>query len=73
MVYDRTVEGLIGSMRRLIDEEGLARSLAVRPLPQPGDTWEAYRTDPEPRHPAPRPGLATEASKPWRSRRRSHR
>ncbi len=62
LVYDRTVEGLAAAMRRLIDEAALAPTLASRPLPQPGDTWEAYRTDPEPRHPRSQAGLATEAS-----------
>ena len=63
LVYDGTVEGLAASMRRLAEEEGLARSLSRKPVPQPGDTWEAYRSDPEPRHPRAQAGLATEASK----------
>jgi GT2 family glycosyltransferase len=62
LVYDRTVEGLASSMRRLIDEDALAHTLALRPLPQPGDPWEAYRTDPGPRHSRSQAGLATEAS-----------
>jgi GT2 family glycosyltransferase/glycosyltransferase involved in cell wall biosynthesis len=62
LVYDGTVQGLAASMLRLIQEEGLARSLAGRPLPQPGDTWDAYRTDPAPRHPRSQAGLATAAS-----------
>ena len=71
VVYDRTVEGLASSLRRLIDDDALASSLASRPLPQPGDTWEAYRTDPEPRHPrALRPGWPPKRPKPSRSRRR---
>ena len=63
LVYDGTVEGLALAMRRLVEEEGLAQSLSARPLPEPGDTWEAYRSDPEPRHPRAQAGLATEASK----------
>ncbi|MGH8872201.1 MAG: glycosyltransferase [Acidimicrobiia bacterium] len=63
LVYDRTVDGLASAMRRLLDGQGLARTLASRPLPQPGDTWEAYRTDPKPRHPRSQAGLATKASK----------
>ena len=63
LVYDRTVEGLASSLRRLVVEGGLARSLSSKPLPQPGDTWEPYRSDPEPRHPRAQAGLATEASK----------
>ncbi len=62
LVYDRTVEGLAASMRRLVEEEGLALSLSRKPPPQPGDTWQAYLTDPEPRHPRAQAGLATEAS-----------
>jgi glycosyltransferase involved in cell wall biosynthesis/GT2 family glycosyltransferase len=63
LVYDRTVEGLAGAMGRLAEDEGLAARLAKRPVPQPGDTWAAYRSDPEPRHPRAQAGLATEASK----------
>ncbi len=63
LVYDRTVEDLAIAMRRLIVEEDLARSLANRPPPQPGDTWAAYRSDPAPRHPRAQAGLATEAAK----------
>lgn len=63
LVYDGTVSGLAGSMRRLIGEEGLADELAARPIPDPGDTWEAYRSDPKPRHPRAQAGLATEVSK----------
>ncbi|MEX1125467.1 MAG: glycosyltransferase family 4 protein, partial [Acidimicrobiia bacterium] len=63
LVYDRTVEGLASSLRRLVVEEGLARLLSGKPLPQPGDTWEPYRSDPQPRHPRAQAGIATEASK----------
>jgi glycosyltransferase involved in cell wall biosynthesis len=63
LVYDRTVEGLTEAMARLMEEDGLARTLATRPIPQPGDTWEAYRSDPEPRHPRSQAGLGTVASK----------
>ncbi len=63
LVYDGTVEGMAASMRRLIVEEGLAPRLSNQPLPQPGDTWEPYRSDPQPRHPRAQAGIATEASK----------
>jgi GT2 family glycosyltransferase len=56
------VDGLAAALRRLIAEDGLARSLSARPVPDPGDTWEAYRDDPEPRHPRAQAGLATEAA-----------
>jgi GT2 family glycosyltransferase len=62
LVYDGTVNDLARSMRRLVEEEGLAATLSDRPVPDPGDTWEAYRSDPEPRHPRSQAGLATEAS-----------
>ena len=62
LVYDRTVEGLAASLRRLVEEEGLARSLSRKPRPQPGDTWQVYLNDPEARHPRAQAGLATEAS-----------
>jgi GT2 family glycosyltransferase/glycosyltransferase involved in cell wall biosynthesis len=63
LVYDRTVPGLAAALLRLATEEGLAGRLGTQPLPDPGDTWDAYRTDPEPRHPRSQAGLATEASK----------
>jgi len=62
LVYDGTVDGLAAALRRLIEEDGLARSLSSRPVPDPGDTWGAYRDDPEPRHPRAQAGLATEAA-----------
>jgi glycosyltransferase involved in cell wall biosynthesis/GT2 family glycosyltransferase len=62
LVYDRTLDGLARALRRLATEEGLASDLGARPIPQPGDTWAAYRTHPDPRHPRAQAGLATEAS-----------
>jgi GT2 family glycosyltransferase len=62
LVYDGTVEGLATAVRRLATESTLASDLGARPVPQPGDTWAAYRSDPEPRHPRSQAGLATEAS-----------
>jgi GT2 family glycosyltransferase/glycosyltransferase involved in cell wall biosynthesis len=63
LVYDGTVDDLARSIRRLIEEEGLAASLAKRPPPHPGDTWAVYGAYPAPRHPRSQAGLATEASK----------
>jgi GT2 family glycosyltransferase len=63
LVYDRSVAGLASAIRRLVEEEDLTGTLSSRPVPEPGDTWEAYRSDPEPRHPRSQAGLATEASK----------
>ncbi len=62
LVYDRTVEGLSRALHRLVTEEALASDLGARPVPQPGDAWAAYRSDPLPRHPRAQAGLATEAS-----------
>jgi glycosyltransferase involved in cell wall biosynthesis/GT2 family glycosyltransferase len=62
LVYDGTVEGLAAALRRLATEASLAADLGTRPVPQPGDTWAAYRFDPEPRHPRAQAGLATEAA-----------
>jgi GT2 family glycosyltransferase len=62
LVYDGTVDGLGAALRRLVTDDPLAADLGARPVPQPGDTWEAYRTDPDPRHPRAQAGLATEAS-----------
>ena len=62
LVYDGTVEGLSRALHRLATEDALASDLGARPVPQPGDPWAAYRSDPEPRHPRAQAGLATEAS-----------
>lgn len=61
LVYDGTVSGLTGSLGRLGHEQGLADELAARPVPDPGDPWAAYQTDPEPRHPRSQAGLGTGA------------
>jgi GT2 family glycosyltransferase/glycosyltransferase involved in cell wall biosynthesis len=62
LVYDSSVAGLTTSLRRLATEGGLAADLGERPVPQPGDTWAAYRSEPKPRHPRSQAGLATEAA-----------
>jgi GT2 family glycosyltransferase/glycosyltransferase involved in cell wall biosynthesis len=62
LVYDGTVEGLTAALLRLTTDAPLAQDLGERPVPQPGDTWAAYRTDPTPRHPRAQAGLATEAA-----------
>ncbi len=62
LVYDRTVDGLAAAMHRLVEDDDLAPTLSGKPPPQTGDTWHAYLTDPEPRHPRAQAGLATEAS-----------
>ncbi len=62
LVYDGTVGGLSRTLRRLATDDALASDLGGRPVPQPGDPWAAYRSDPPPRHPRAQAGLATEAS-----------
>jgi glycosyltransferase involved in cell wall biosynthesis/GT2 family glycosyltransferase len=62
LVYDRTVNGLAGAMRRLATDPGLQASLASAPIPDPGDPLAAYATDPRPRHPRTQAGLATAAA-----------
>ena len=62
LVYDGSVEGLASSLERLITDPGLAGSLGAAPPPTPTDTWAAYTTDPEPRHPRSQAGLATAAT-----------
>lgn len=61
LVYDRTVLGLADAMRELILRPELAEQLAIRPVPDPGEPWEAYRTEREPRHPRSQSGLGTAA------------
>ena len=63
LVYDGSTDGLAASMRRLIKEPALAKSLSSRPAPEPGVPWPAYLSDPEPRHPRSQAGLATAAMK----------
>lgn len=62
LVYDGSVDGLSRALGRIIGEPGLADLLASAPLPDVGDPMEAYRNDPEPRHPRAQAGLATAAT-----------
>ncbi|MEX0865178.1 MAG: glycosyltransferase [Acidimicrobiia bacterium] len=62
LVYDGTVDGLAYSMRRILDDAGLAERLAAAPPPVVGDPLTVYQDRPEPRHPRAQAGLATAAT-----------
>lgn len=62
LVYDGTIGDLAETLKRFVEDPGLATSLSARPIPEPGDTWGAYRTDEGPHHPRSQAGRATEAS-----------
>ncbi len=62
LVYDGSVPGLAGALRRLAGDPGLVERLAAAPPPRYGDPLAPYTGPlPEPRHPRSQAGLATAA------------
>jgi glycosyltransferase involved in cell wall biosynthesis len=63
LVYDGTVEGLAGRLRRLGEQPGPGSPPGREPRPRPRRSLGSLPDDPEPRHPRAQAGLATAAVK----------